>query len=143
MLSCAFICLTVKHRVGYWCMWVVWFVFELLLKYFIVGTIGISATSVSMSVCRVILYIILFLVTMRVFDNLPPPHKRKRILPITWIIYLTLSVLPIAVLHMMAEVTPMVMLVFYVIPSAIPILSTPFLFISTVRYLKSRKQDRK
>ena len=136
MLNCAIVCLTVKQRAGYYCIWVVWFVYDLLVFY-IMG-IGYAVVFV----CRILLYTILFFITLRVFRNVPLLRKRKGLLLSAWIIYPILHVLPTLIFHLFPVIPTPGIIASSLILSAIPTIFTPFLFIYTARYLNHQRENK-
>lgn len=149
MLICAIICIAAKRRAGYWCMWTVWFVFGTILNILVgkpmMGPSGpVSVNAIPLTI-EAALYVILFIITFRVYKDEPlPTHKRKGIgLVIAWIVYLVLCILPGVMMYMMEHLNAFRLMLFYILPSLIPMIVTPFLFIYTARYLNGRKHTPK
>lgn len=154
MLICAIVCLAVKRRAGYWCMWIVWFILEVFLIFLVarsamamssIGTVSGGILLISL-VIEAALYVSLFILTLRTFkgESLSAPKRKGILLVVAWIIYLALCVLPELLMHMTTRMNNMFgILVFYILPSAIPMIATPILFIYTARYLSSRKHTSK
>lgn len=148
MLICAIICIAAKRRAGYWCMWTAWFILGLILNILVGRMIGINeAGSINAGSLAVeaALYVILFIITLRIYKGEPlPADKRKGIgLVIAWIVYLVLCVLPVAMMYIMEHLNTFRVMLFYILPSLIPMIATPFLFVYTARYLSGRKHTPK
>lgn len=149
MLICAIVCLEVKRRAGYWCMWTVWFFADLCLK-IIIGRYGVNGMILADRVAlymgfSAVLYVILLICTFRAFKDEPlPKHKQKGIpLMIAWVVNLMICVLPIWMLKMTDSLNMFRVLMIYILPEIIPTVAAPFLFIYTARYFIGRKYDRK
>ncbi len=149
ILICAIICIAAKRRAGYWCMWTAWLVFgripNILVGKPMMGPSGPVSVNASPLTIEAALYVILFIITFRVYKDEPlPAHKRKGVpLVIAWIVYLVLCILPGVMMYMMEHLNMFRLMLFYILPSLIPMIATPFLFIYTARYLNGRKHTPK
>ncbi len=87
VFACAVVCLSVKQRAEYWCIWAALSPITLLLPFII----WLSALN-RINIIAICFYIIMFFYAKRVFDKIPITTKNKRFIIIGWSAWIILRI---------------------------------------------------